>query len=244
MGRAGHSACPFWQAIKVDVGAERYPGTRVMLPQYPGDQGGVGRIVFSDFTSFWATSAMLRSVRRRDLPRFREDYEAFLAAVHRHTPNPGSIFVDGLKFNSRVAALVAAGFPVGGVIHLYRDPVDFASSSMRNTGKSGWRGVVEHALRYRLYHARARQAAKQAGSELVMSYEGLSDDIDAELARLFAYLGVTPMSVAELREYFAQEWHFMGNASLFGFDGRILCRRPELPPAGRLMLGLLGGPCR
>ncbi len=54
-----------------------------------------------------------------------------------------------------------------------------------------------------------------------MIYEGLSDDIDGELARLFAYLGVTPMGVAELREYFAAEWHFMGNASLFKFDGVI-----------------------
>jgi hypothetical protein len=35
------SECPFWQAIKADVGAERYPGTRVMLPQFPGDLGGV-----------------------------------------------------------------------------------------------------------------------------------------------------------------------------------------------------------
>ncbi|MFE8073385.1 sulfotransferase [Marinobacteraceae bacterium S3BR75-40.1] len=236
------SACPFWQATKRDVGAERYPGTRVMLPQYPGDQGGgMGRIAFSDFTSFWASPSILRHVSLGELPRFREDFEAFLSAVHRHTPNPGRIFVDGLKFNSRVAALVAAGFPVGGVIHLYRDPVDFVSSSMRNTGKSGWRGLIEHSLRYRLYHGRARQVAKQAGSELVMSYEGLADDIDGELARLFAYLDVTPMSVAELREYFATEWHFMGNASLFKFDGVIRRSEHEVPAGYRRWIHALSG---
>jgi len=63
-----------------------------------------------------------------------------------------------------------------GVIHLYRDPVDFVASSMRNTGKGGWRGVIEHAL----------------------------------------------------RPYFGQEWHFMGNASLFRFDGVIRQSRQSL----------------
>lgn len=46
-------------------------------------------------------------------------------------------------------------------------------------------------------------------------------DIDGELARLFHFLDVAPMTVAELRPYFDQEWHFMGNASLFRFTGVI-----------------------
>ena len=33
------SRCPFWQAVKAEVCAERYPGTRMMLPLYPGDRG-------------------------------------------------------------------------------------------------------------------------------------------------------------------------------------------------------------
>lgn len=219
------SACPFWQAVKVDVDTERYPGTRVILPQYPGDRGGrLGRLGFSDFTSFWATPGVLRRTRGRDLAGFRDDYETFLAAVHRHTVAPGRIFIDGLKFNSRVTALIAAGFPVGGVIHLHRDPVDFASSSIRNTDKGGWRGVIEHALRYRLYHLRARQVGQDA-QYLPVHYESLADDIDGELARLFRFLGVVPMTVAELRTYFKQQWHFMGNSSLFDFDGVI--RRSE-----------------
>ncbi len=220
------SHCPFWQAVKNDVGANRFPGTRVMLPQYPGDRGGaLGRFAFSDFTSFWATPGVLQRARPRELTGFRADYEAFLAAVHRHTANPGRIFVDGLKFNSRVAALVAAGFPVSGVIHLYRGPVDSVCSSMQNTDKTGWRGLIEHALRYRLYHARARQVEGYV-PHLPVHYEKMAEDIDGELARLFQFLGVAPMTVAELRPYFDQEWHFMGNASLFHFDG-VIRRRPH-----------------
>lgn len=202
-----------------------------------------GRFAFSDFTSFWATPAVLRRAKARELPGFRADYKAFLAAVHRHTPNPGRIFVDGLKFNARVAALVACGFPVGGVIHLYRDPVDFVASSMRNTGKRGWRGVIEHALRYRLYHARARQVGRNVPYWPV-HYESLAGDIDGELARLFGFLGVAPMKVAELRPYFDQEWHFMGNASLFKFDGTISSSRHKLPAVrSRIIRAFSGDGC-
>jgi hypothetical protein len=181
---------------------------------------------------------MLRLMRGSHLQGFRKDYESFLGAVYRHTPNPGRVFVDGLKFNSRLAALVAAGFPVGGVIHLYRDPVDFVVSSMRNTGKSGWGGLSEHALRYRLYHARARQVSRSM-PELVLHYEHLADDIDSQLERLFRFLAVQPMTVSQLQEYFDQEWHFMGNASLFGFDGIIKASRHRLEPAPRAFVRAL-----
>jgi hypothetical protein len=137
-----------------------------------------------------------------------------------------------------LAALVAAGFPVGGVIHLYRDPVDFVVSSMRNTGKSGWGGLSEHALRYRLYHARARQVSRSM-PELVLHYEHLADDIDSQLERLFRFLAVQPMTVSQLQEYFDQEWHFMGNASLFGFDGIIKASRHRLEPAPRAFVRAL-----
>lgn len=235
------SDCSFWQAVKADVRADRYPDTRMMLPQYPGDRGGApGRLIHSDFTSFWATPAALRQTSKAYLPGFREDFEAFLAAVHRHTVNPGRIFVDGLKFNCRVAALVAAGYPVGGIIHLYRNPVDFVASSIRNTGRGGWRGLIEHALRYRLYHARARQAEFGVPS-LVMHYESLATDIDGELARLFGFLGAAAMTVAELRPYFDQTWHFMGNSSLFGFDGLIRRSSHDLGDArNRLVCSLAG----
>lgn len=171
---------------------------------------------------------------------FRSDYEVFLAAVHLHTAQPGRIFVDGLKFNSHVASLVAAGFPVDGVIHLHRDPVDFVASSMRNTGRDGWSGVMEHALRYRLYHARARQVSRDLPT-LNISYEGLADDVDEELARLFNFIGVSPMTVAELREHFGQEWHFMGNASLFSFDGVIKRNRYSGSSAFQAVIRALAG---
>ena len=39
------------------------------------------------------------------------------------------------------------------------------------------------------------------------------------------------MTQAELRPHFDQVWHFMGNASLFDFDGMIRRSRHRLPRA-------------
>lgn len=235
------SQCGFWRAIKADVGSERYPHTRLMLPQYPSDRGGrLGRFAFSDFLSFWASPSVLRRVQRTALPAFREDYEAFLAAVYRHTREPGRLFVDGLKFNSRVSALVAAGFRIGGVIHLYRDPVDFVASSMRNTRRSGWRGVIEHSLRFRLYHARARQVERSL-AHIRVHYEALADDIDGQLERLFEFLGVNVMTLAQLQTRFDREWHFMGNRSLFRFDGVIERSHHDVARTQRQAIQMLTG---
>lgn len=145
----------------------------------------------------------------------------YLASVHRHTPSLGQVFVDGVKHISRVESLAAAGEPIDGVVHLYRDPVDFVASSPRNIGRVGCRGVIEHALRYRVCHARARQAARHARASLALSYERLAANVDRELTRLFGFLGVPSMTVAELRQYFGVEWQFVGNASMLEFDGTI-----------------------
>lgn len=56
---------------------------------------------------------------------------------------------------------------------------------------------------------------------VVIYYESLVDDVDGQLARLFKFLGVETMTVKELSAYFAQEWYFMGNASLFLFRGEF-----------------------
>ena len=63
--------------------------------------------------------------------------------------------------------------------------MDFVGSSIRNSGRGGRLRLLEHVLRYRSYHARARQATLLGGGELVLTYESLVEDIDSELSRLF-----------------------------------------------------------
>jgi hypothetical protein len=223
------SRCHFWQSVKNDVASCRVPGTRGLLPHYPNDRGGrLGRLLYSDFTSFWATPGNLRRLHRdAALKDFRLGYEAFLASIYAKIPQPGQVFADGVKFVSRVSALQAAGFHIDGIIHLYRHPVDFAASSMRTTGRNRVRGLVEHSLRYRFYHRRARQIEKTV-PHIEVSYEAMSEEINEQLARIFRFLDVEALPLETLRTCFDQEWHFMGNASLFDFDGVISRRQHSL----------------
>ena len=236
------SACEFWRYVKERVNAERYQNNRMMLQQYPGDHGGfVGRVMFSDFLSFWATPNILQKFcSKKDLHIFREDYESFLAAVYEKTPEPGRVFVDGVKVNFRMAALRAAKYPVDGVIHLHRNPVDFVGSSMNNTKRKGLIGAAEHAVRHRLYHSRARQVQGNIPC-INLSYDCMAENIDVALDELFRFLDVTPMKLAELREYFDQKWHFMGNSSMFKFDGHIRVSRHALPDIYKMLVTMLAG---
>lgn len=239
------SRCPFWQAVKTDTRAgKREEGTGSMLPRYPGegDARMSSKIAHALIKPLRVPTPVLRaSYGREYLTSFGCEYAAFQESVNRHTKSPGRVFIDGVKSISRYEALLAGGTPIDGVIHLRRDPVDFVASSIRNTGRGGWAGIVQHALRHRLYHARARQASRHAKASITLSYEGLADDIDGELERLFRFMGVAPVTLAELRPYFDQEWHFMGNASLFGFDGVIRRSRHRLPRAQERLIRAITG---
>lgn len=235
------SQCTFWQAICSAVKEQHYSERRFMLPQYPGDIGGMaGRLAFSDFTSFWASPTALRHTHGACLKQFRIDYERFLLAVYQHTDSPGHIFVDGLKYCSRISALLADCFPVSGIIHLYRSPVDFVSSSLHRTGQQNWPGLVEHTLRYRLYHTRAKQLEQYVPC-INIRYEDLIENTDSQLKRLFEFLGVEPLGVEQLQPYFDRKWHFMGSSSLFHFKGEFRRKNYSITQtkttAIRLLLG-------
>lgn len=130
---------------------------------------------------------------------------------------------------------------IDGIIHVVRDPVDFMMSSMRNTRRGGLAWIVEHSLRYRPYHAPARQAYYHAHASIVLNYERLGDNVESELNRLFRSLRMAPMTLAESRPFFDQEWHFMGNISLLGFDGMIRPSRHGLTPGKDRLFRKLAG---
>ncbi|MGD8690131.1 MAG: sulfotransferase [Gammaproteobacteria bacterium] len=241
------SRCRFWRDIEKETGAKQFKATRRnLLAMYPGETGGrMGRLLFSDFLSFWATPGVIRRFSGESmLTRFRAEFRGFLSSVHRHTRDAGTVFVDGAKYVSRVAALTAANEPIEGVIHLYRDPGDFVASSIRNTGRGGLLGLLEHALRYRLYHARARQMGRAAKTRIDVSYEMLTTNGDEELDRIFRFLQVCPMTVTELQARMDRQWHFMGNASLLSFDGKLRASRHSIPIAQRWLIRLLAGASR
>ena len=91
---------------------------------------------------------------------------------------------------------------------------------------------------WRLYHLQAKKLRKHF-PYFPLTYEILGSKTDKVLAKLFDFIGVTKMGIGELRTYFDQTWHFMGNASQFRFNGQLYVSRHELSGLQLVPLRLL-----
>lgn len=227
------SSCEFWQSIRHRVDAERYNDHPKLLPNCPRItcSGLMDRIDYK----ILPPGLLRKMIVRHEGASFASDYDAFLNAVYElSSPYAGRVFVDGVKSVSRVKAMIAVRSQVDGVVHLVRDPGDFVKSSQRQRGP-GLISLVGSTLAWTAYHAAAGTLARHVPYTKV-SYEELSEDTDRTLRRLFQFLGVAPMSVDRLRENASDVWHFMGNASLFAFDGRVQRSRHELTRLDRIVV--------
>lgn len=213
------SQCTFWQQVGSDIGVDRYRSHRHWLPNYPDILGGIVCCI--------ARSPL--PARQDDLEvrqkTFVADFMAFMRAFHTYGRRPDArVFVDGMKSISRVFALAACGVPIDGVIHLLRNPGDYIQSTMKQHGYCR-RAFVPRLVNYRFFHNRARRIGREFLC-LSLTYEELVEKLEVVLDRLFRFLGVEPRPLSELvAEGQKRPWHFMGNASLFHFDGII---RPSL----------------
>ena len=232
------SECPFSQQVSERVGAERYRDQPHLLPDYPRIAGSrVDRLFYNGLTPRALQNIMPATAREI----FAQDFEAFETAVHDNAGRPeATVFVDAVKSISRVYALVAAGVRVDGVIHLYRDPGDYIGSTMKQKGHT-WRVFLRRLLPYRLFHRLVRRIGRYV-PYLAVTYEGLAEDPDGTMQGLFEFVQVPHISLQELASQGGwSPWHFMGNASLFHFNGTIRRSRHELSARERRLVRLLGG---
>lgn len=232
------SECPFWQTVFELLGAERYRDFPHLLPNYPAIFGGAwDRVLYNTFPPRLLRRIISNAARQE----FARDFETFIAAVHKHSGSPeASIFVDGVKSISRVFALAASGIKIDGVIHLHRDPGDYIKSTMKQKGYS-WRRFIRGLIGWRLFHNRACRIGKEV-PYISLTYEGLSERPDESLQGLFEFFRVTPMAVTDLvKNVNDRPWHFMGNASLFNFDGTIKRSQYDLSGRESMMVRLLAG---
>lgn len=232
------SECPFWISVAKAVNAERYRDHPHLLPDYPRIAGDrFDRVLYNGF----GPNTLRRIIPASARATFARDFEAFEAVVQEHSGRPeATVFVDAVKSISRVYALMASGVQVDGVIHLYRGPGDYIKSTMKQKGHS-LRVFLPRMVKYRLFHKLAGRAAGHV-PYISLTYEGLAESPEETLKALFGFVGVEPRSVSELvSEKREQPWHFMGNASLFHFDGTIRPSRHVRTPRERWMVRLLGG---
>jgi len=173
--------------------------------------------------------------------RFKNDFDRFVGAVYQQVDGESNaVYVDGVKSISRVYALLAAGVCIDGVIHIQRDPGDYIKSTMKQSGYSR-RVFMKMLLSWRLYHNLARKIGTTL-HYLSVTYEGLEEDPESTLNALFDFLEVPAMPLSELMNQDpTRPWHFMGNSSLFQFDGKIKRSRHSLSTNERKMVRLLAG---
>lgn len=227
------SACPFWRAVKEAVGAARYADCPDMLPNWPKLTGTAldGRLYAN------LPMAMLRRLVPAKAEIFRGDYEKFLAAVYAH--RDATVFVDGVKSVARVRAMIASGGRVDGVLHVVRDAADYVKSALKNHGADA-ATLARNAWLWRTFHKRAAGLGRQV-PYLRIDYGALCDRTDATLAEAFGFMGVAGADVAALRQNFGREWHFIGNASVLDFDGRIRQSHHAVTTREKAVIDLFAG---
>jgi hypothetical protein len=124
------------------------------------------------------------------------------------------IFIDGFKSVSRYSALKAAGFPVGGVFHLVRDPRSFAASSKRRkvpaaTAASQWSSM------HRAIHRVTRLMGERV---FELRYEDLCITPEEHLRRIQSWMG---LEFQPLLHPFPPGRHWVGNRTMRAFNGTI-----------------------
>lgn len=211
------SDCAFWQTIKRRVGLGRAENTPHLLPLTPKVFGGLAdQILFRSLP----IAGLTHIVPRKAGAAFVSDFRSFVDTVYELCcGGEPQIYVDGVKSLSRVRALLAVGEAIDGVLHLVRDPVDYASSATKY-GKRSCVNLAKHAGVWRLQHREIGRLSTRV-PYCQVHYEDICANPDETLARVFRFLGVTPLTLDELHLTDREPWHFLGNASLFGFDWTV-----------------------
>lgn len=208
------SECEYWQQVKEAVGADDFLNERRMLPNYPQLVGGkVDKLIYNFAHQKLIKLLIDKNGKAED---FCEQFSRFTHIIHQlEGVDENAIFIDGGKSISRVIALWASGYQIDGVIHLVREAGDFVKSSQKQpTGD----GFLMSALHWQLYHSRASKLKKIIPYHAV-HYGDLSTKPDEVITGLFDFLGVANVPVDKLVGNMDSVWHFMGNSSLFKFNG-------------------------
>ena len=235
------SACQFWQETRRRLPDHYSPDSPAWLPFWPGQSKNIAqRLRFSDylFRRRLNPNNADKYFSTLQLEHLRAGHEAFLEAVFEQMP--ARIYVDGVKSIARLSCLVASGTQIDGIIHIIRNPNDFLASAMRNTGRKGALGAIEHALRWRNYHSKVGDISQHIPRHS-MHYETLAKDTDTTLHDLFRFLGCPTHTVQSLQSGLQQEWHFMGNFSVTKFDGAISPSTHRLPAIQKSIVNCFAG---
>ena len=205
------SRCVFWSEVRRRIPERGYSTLLPVGPKWFGRERLNGKLLY-----VCAAACLAAGVPLGDRPFF-ESYDAFTALVRETTGK--DIFLDGTKSVHRFLAVAASRRPVDLVLHTIRDPRGFVLSTMRNSKRSTQAAIAI----YNGYHSRVLRAVALAGVPAVpVPYDMLHEQSDRVFHEIFERLGLPDEDVMRPVGAFN---HWMGNSTLFGFDGRIHANR-------------------
>ncbi len=214
------SDCDFWAYIAENIKFDPEENLPNLLPVYP-------RLHAKEKTNKAMNTAL--SVAARHLGswlwilggdpahQFADRYRDFLDAASKWAPH--DVFIDGEKSLLKYMVCASMGFPVGGVIHLTRDPRGYATSRMES---GGTKDPAALAKEWADQHRRIELFGRLFSGKryLRVRYEDLIKDPQRLMDRLFTFMGVGPEPVIGPPKD-PRKHHLMGNKMLQIFTGEV-----------------------
>lgn len=204
--------CQFWQAVG-DAMRDRGQEFDIACFNTKCDAGNSGLLHRLRVGSF--RNNALDSLRDRALQwlpgessRLRQVVERNIAFVQAVLDVTGKdIFIDSSKDRCRVKYLQRFSAMDTRVIHLVRDVRGVVASRLRRREITDVKRAAREWLKENRRHERLRSSLP-GGKSTRVRYEDVCCDIQGSLTQLYAFLGVDPVMVADLR---AVPQHIVGN---------------------------------
>lgn len=213
------SRCAFWAEVRRRIPERGYSTFLPVAPKWFGGAWLNGRLLY-----LCAAASLRAGVVLSDRP-FLDSFDTLVSLVRETTGK--DIFLDGVKSVHRFLSVAASGRPVDLVLHTIRDPRGFVLSSKKNAKIRNAEMDTKAAISvYNGYHSRVLRAIALAGVPAVpVPYDMLHQQSNRILHEIFQRLGLPDEDVMRPVGAFN---HWIGNSSLFAFDGRIRANRKYL----------------
>jgi len=201
------SQCQFWQRIRYLI-PER--GESSFIPRYPK------LVKYSNLNRYIVYSSALFINKLGftwNATPFFKSYNRFVGFVLDYYNKP--IFIDGAKSISRYLSVKAAGGNVLGIIHIVRDPRGYVTSAKKNK-----LSISSACKQYNSYHKKVYNTTRLLKEKsILVEYEQLTKEPQRIIEAVLDFFELNKKGYVV--KGIGSDIHWMGNSSLFKFDGRF-----------------------
>ena len=216
------STCSFWINIKSNINSQRYSHLDSILPTSPEETMNTFNKMFFAILPF-SLKRKIISKKRKKL--FHEDFLLFIKSLNLDKTD-STVYLDGVKSPNR--ALYLSEYQNISIVHLYREPAYYLRSSIKNYNSYTLKLLyyVYNCFRYIFIHRKIKKL-KKTFKYMSVNYEDFCDNTDNEIKKIFSFLEVEKIESNNVLKR-NKLWHFMGNSSVFKFNGKLKTKKYDI----------------